>query len=128
MFALVNSGHYDDNDLFDPETEEERQYADYNEVINDTEIVSCVASEPLYEDYDYAHEDHTDSKFDDCCAMWPDSGPMSHKKAELEFVYFTGSDMDANIQGYNPDAGMIRAEAAREEARRPTSNTSSNLT
>ena len=57
VFVLVDSGHYDDNDLFDPEAEEERQYADYDEAINDTEIVGCVASEPLYKDDDYAHED-----------------------------------------------------------------------
>ena len=99
MFALVNSGHYEDNDLFDPEAEEERQYADYDEAINDTEIVDCVATEPLYEDDDYAHEDHTDSKFDDCRAMWPGGGPMPHEKAELEIVYFTGSNSGANIQG-----------------------------
>ena len=36
--------------------------------------------------------------------------------------------MGANIQGYNSDAGIIRAEVAREEARRPTSNAPSNLT
>ena len=104
--------------LFDPETEEERQYPNYDEAINDTEIVGCVASEPSYEDDDYAHVDHTDPKFDDCRDMWPnsssDGGPMPHEKAELEFVYFTGSDMGANIQGNNPDAGMIRAKAARE--------------
>ena len=87
-----------------------------------------MAAEPSYEDDDYAHEDHTDPNFDDCCTMWPDGGPMPHEKAELEFVYFTGSDMGANIQGYNPDAGMLRAEAAREEARRPTSNDPINLT
>ena len=116
VFALVNSSPDDDDDLFNPEAEEERQYADYEEAINDTEIVGCVTSEPSYNDDDYAHEDHTDSKFDDCRAMWPNGSPMPHEKAELEFVYFTGSDMGANIQGYNPDAGMIRAEAAREEA------------
>ena len=53
---------------------------------------------------------------------------MAHEKVELEFVYFTGSNMGANIQGYNPDARMLRAEAAREEARRLTSNVPSNLT
>ena len=36
--------------------------------------------------------------------------------------------MGANIQGYNPDAGLVRPEAACEEARRLTSNTPSNLT
>ena len=36
--------------------------------------------------------------------------------------------MGANIQGYNPDTDMIRTEAAREETKRPTSNTPSNLT
>ena len=128
MFALVDSGHYENDDLFDPEAEEKRQYADYDDAINDTEIVSCVAAEPLYEDTNYAHEDHTDPMFDDCRVMWPDGGPMPHEKAELEFVYFTGSDMGANIQGYNPDTGMLRAGAAREETRRPTSNAPSNLT
>ena len=87
-----------------------------------------MASEPSYEDDDYAHEDHTDPKFDDCRAMWADGGPMPHEKVEFEFVYFTGSNMGANIQGYNPDARIIRVEAAREEARRPTSNAPSNLT
>ena len=36
--------------------------------------------------------------------------------------------MGANIQGYNPDAGIVRPEAAREEARRPTLNALNNLT
>ena len=36
--------------------------------------------------------------------------------------------MGANIHGYNPDAGIVRSEAAREEAKRPTSNAPSNLT
>ena len=74
VFALVNSGHYEDNNLFDPEAEEERQYADYDEAINDNEIVGCMAVEPSYEDDDYTHEDRTDPKFDDCRAMWP-GGP-----------------------------------------------------
>ena len=43
-------------------------------------------------------------------------------------VYFTGSDFGANIQGGNPDAGIVRPEVAREMARRPTSNAPSNLT
>ena len=128
VFVLVNSGHYEVDDLFDPEAEKEKQYADYDEAINDTEIVGCVSIEPTYEDDDYIHEDHNDSTFDGCRAIWPRGGPMAHEKAELEFVYFTGSDMGANIQDYNPDAGLVRPEAAREETRRPTSNTPSNLT
>ena len=86
-----------------------------------------MAVEPTYEDDDYIHEDHTDSKSDDCRAIWFCGGPIAHEKAELEFVYFTGSNMGANIQGYNPDARMVRPEAAREEARRLTSNAPSNL-
>ena len=42
-FTLVNSGHYEDDNLFDSETKEEKQYADYDEAINNTEIVGCVA-------------------------------------------------------------------------------------
>ena len=60
--------------------------------------------------------------------MWPRGGPMAHEKAELELVYFTGSKMGANIQGCKPDAGMVRPEAAREEARRLISNAPNNLT
>ena len=56
-----------------------------------------MAVEPTYEDNDYIHEDHNDPKFDDCRAMWPLGGPIAHEKAELEFMYFTGSDMGANI-------------------------------
>ena len=82
VFALVNSGLYEDDDLFDPEAEEEKHYADYDEAINDTKIVACVAVEPTYEDDDYIHEDHNDPKFDDCRAMCPDGGPMPHEKAE----------------------------------------------
>ena len=58
MFVLVNSGFDEDDDLFDPETEEEKQYTDYNEAINDNEIVGCVAVESTYDDDDYIHEDH----------------------------------------------------------------------
>ena len=130
MFELVNYGHYEDNNLFDPEAKEEKQYADYDEAINDTEIVGCVATESTHEDDDYDHEDSNNPKCDDCRSMWVYGGPMAHKKAKLEFVYFTGSNMgaSANIQGYNLDAGMVRPEAAREETRRLTSNAPSNLT
>ena len=128
MFALVNSGFDEDDDMLDLEAKEEKQYADYNEAINVNEIVGCVAVEPTYEDDDYIHEDHQDLKFDDCRTMRPGGGPIPHEKAELEFIYFTGSDMGANIQGYNPDAVIVRPEAAREEARRPTSNAPSDLT
>ena len=82
----------------------------------------------MYEDDAYFHVNHNDPIFDDCRAMWPGGGPMPHEKAELEVVYFTGSDFVANIQGYNPDAGIVRPEATREMARRPTSNAPSNLT
>ena len=78
VFALIKSWHYEDNDLFDPEAEEERQYADYDKAINAIKIIGCAATEPLYENDDYAHEDHTDSKFDDYHAMWPGGGPMPH--------------------------------------------------
>ena len=32
---------------------------------------------------------------------------MVHEKVELEFVCFTGSNMGANIQGYNPDVQLF---------------------
>ena len=128
VFALVNSGHYEDDGIFDPESKKKKHHADYDEAINDTEIFGCVAAELLYEDDDYAHEDHTNPNFDECRSMWVRGGPMAHEKVELEFVYFTRSDMGANIQGYNSDAGMVRPEAAREETRRLTSNAQSNLT
>ena len=53
---------------------------------------------------------------------------MPHEKAEVEVVYFSGSDFGGNIQGYNPDTGIIYPEVAREMTRRPTSNAPSNVT
>ena len=115
-------------DLFDPEAEEEKYYADCNEALNNNEIIGSVTVEPTCADDDYIHVNHTDPKFDNCRAGWPGGGPMPHEKGEMEVVYFTGSDFGGKIQGYNPDAGIVRPEVAREMARRPTSNAPSNLT
>ena len=52
VFVLINSGFYEDDNKFDPETEEERYYTDCNEALNNNKIVGCVTTEPMYEDDD----------------------------------------------------------------------------
>ena len=128
VFAMIHSNNEDEN-RFDPEAEEERQYADYQDALNDTEIVGCVTAVVTYEDDDYNHVPHTDSRFDACAAGWPGPiTPMPNEKAEVEHVYFCGSDYNNNIQGFDMNPGRVHPEVAREMARRPTSNAPSNNT
>ena len=128
MFAIIHSNNEDEN-RYDPEAEEKRQYADYQEALNDTEIVGCVTTEPTYENDDYVHVPHTDSRFDACAAGWPGPiTPMPHEKAEVEVVYFSGSDYNDNIIGFNMNPEIVFPEVARERARRPTSNAPGNTT
>ena len=126
VFVLINSGFDEDVNKFDPEAEGENYYADCDEAFNDNEIVGCVAKEPTYEEDDYVRVDQTNPRFDNIEKQKPDGGPMPHKKMELEGVYFTGSDFTGNTLGFNPDAGIVYLETAREMARRPMSNAPSN--
>ena len=78
VFVLIDSGIDKDDAKFDPKAEEERYYDDYNEALNDIKTVGCVVVEPMYEDDDYKHIDHTDPFFDGCHNMWcpPHHGGM----------------------------------------------------
>ena len=62
---MIDSNYNEDDNRFDPKAEEERNYADYQEALNDNEIVGCVTAEPTYEEDDYNHIPHTDPRFDD---------------------------------------------------------------
>ena len=53
---------------------------------------------------------------------------MLHEKAEVEVVYFSGSDYNDNIMGFKMNPERVFPELARERARRPTSNAPSNTT
>ena len=53
--------------------------------------------EPSYEDNDYDFIDHNDEQFKEIFNMWCNGGPMAHKKAELEFEFFTGRDFLGNV-------------------------------
>ena len=114
---------------YDPEAEEGRQYADYQEVLKDTEIVGCVTVEPTYAEDDYIHFPHTHPRFDVIRIGWPGpNNPMPHKKAEEEQVYMTGSDSNDNTHGFNMNPEKIYPEVAREIARRPTCTAPGNNT
>ena len=54
--------------------------------------------------------------------MWYDGRPMPHEKAELEGEFFTGSDFQGNICGFNPNPEIVHPAVLREKKRRPTSN------
>ena len=86
-----------------------------------------LAVEPTYDDDDYVYTDYTDPIFDDYHNMWSDGGPMPHEKIDLESAYFTGSNFSRNHLSCNPNARIVYQNVARERARRPTSNTPSNL-
>ena len=121
VYAMINSGFNGEPDAFDPETEEEKYYANCNATLNDNEIVRCVTVEPTYKEDDYEWVDFNDSRFDDIKAGWPDGSPILDEKMELKYVYFTGSDFIGNRLGFNPDAGLVYPVVTREMARRTTS-------
>ena len=65
VFVMIDSNYDEDDNRFDPEAEEERNYEDYQEALNDNEIVGCVTAEPTYEEDNYIHIPHIDPRFDD---------------------------------------------------------------
>ena len=113
VYAMITSGFNEETDMFDPEAEEEKYYADCNAALIDNEIVGCVTVKPTYEDDDYEWVDFNDPRFDDIKAGRPDGGPMPDQKIELEHVYFYGSDFIGNCLGFNPDAGLVYPVVAR---------------
>ena len=100
----------------------------FEEAMNNSEMVGCVTVEPTYEEDDYDHIPHTDEEFDEVREGYSDGGPMPSEKAEVESPFFTGSKCRSIVFGFNMDPGRIHPEAAREMARRPTSNAPSNRT
>ena len=46
VFVMINSGFNEETDMFHPEAEEEKYYADCNDTFNDNKIVGCVTAEP----------------------------------------------------------------------------------
>ena len=104
-------------------------YADYEEALNDTEIVGCVTVEPTYEEDDSDHIPHTYPRFERVQTGWPGpNNPMPHKKTEDEQPYFTGSDCNSIIHGFNMNPTRVYPEVACEMSRRPTSNAPGNDT
>ena len=55
-------------------------------------------------------------------------GPMLHKKAEVKQPYFTGSECNSIVHGFNMNPTKVYPEVAREMARRPTSKAPGNTT
>ena len=53
--------------------------------------------------------------------------PCPHKKIELEGVNFTGSNFSGDNLGYNSNLVILYPKLTLENARRPTSNTLSNI-
>ena len=114
---------------YDPQAEEEKMYADYEEALNDTGIVECVTVEPTYEEDDYDHIPYTHPRFERVRTGWPGpNNPMPHKKAEEEQPYFTGSNCNSIIHGFNMNLTKVYLEVARKMARKPTSNAPGNDT
>ena len=101
---------------------------DYQEALNDNGIVGFVTAEPTYGEDDYLHISHTDPRFVNIRTGWPDPGPMSHEKLDVEILYFSGSDFSENNMGFNMNSGRIYPEVASERARIPTSNAPANTT
>ena len=62
---MITSGFNEETDMFDPEAEEEKYYADCNAALIDNEIVGCVTVKPTYEDSVYDWMDFNDSRIDD---------------------------------------------------------------
>ena len=120
VFAMINSGFNKETNMFDPKTEEEKYYADFNAALIDNKIIGCVTTKSTYDHDDYMWVDFNDSKFDDIKAGWPDGGTMPHEKMELKHVYFCASDFIGNCLGFNPDAGLVYPVVAREMARTAT--------
>ena len=126
VFAMINAN---DDSGYDPQEEDDVVYADFEEAMNNSEIVGCVTTERTYEEDDYDHIPHTHKKFDEVREGWsPEGGPMPHEKAELENPFFTGSECRSIVYGFNMDPNKVHPEVAREIARRPTSNAPSHLT
>ena len=78
-------------------------------------------SELSYDD-DYTYVSHIDEIYRDVFNLWPDDGPMQHKKAELEAVLFIGSNYARNTYGLNMYPTRVHPVALREHRRQPTSN------
>ena len=55
-------------------------------------------------------------------------GPMPHEKAELEQPFFTGSECNSIVYGFNMNPNKVYPEVVREMARRPTSKAPGNIT
>ena len=124
-FAMINANG---DSSYDPQEEDDVVYADFEEAMNNSEIVGCVTTERTYEEDDYDHVPHTHKKFDGVRDGYSDCAPMLHKKAEIESPFFTGSECRSIVYGFNMDPGKVHPEAAQEIARRPTSNAPNNLT
>ena len=127
VLALIESGHETDESMFDLEADEEEYYNEFYRAF-DNEIIGAVLAqvEPSYEDDDYDFIDHNDEQFKDIYNMWCDGGPMAHKKAELEFEFFTGSAFPGKVCGYNSNPKKVHPAVLREKKRRPTSNAPDN--
>ena len=73
---------------------------------------------------DYVHVPHTDPRFNNVRGGWQGESPMPHEKAEIEHVYFCGSDCSNNNHGFNMHPERVYSEVAREVARRRSLNAS----
>ena len=104
-------------------------YADYEEALNDSEIVGCVTVEPTYEEDNYDHISHTHPIFEEVQTGWPrHGGLMPQKKVEVKQPCFTGSECNSIVHGFNMNPNKVYPEVAREMARRPTSKAPGNNT
>ena len=127
VLALIESGHNTDGTMFDLDVDEEEYYNECNKAF-DNEIVGTVVAqtEPSYRDDDYESIDYKVKIFKPIYEMWCSGGPMPHKKAELEGIFFTASNFPGNISGSNPESGNVHAVVSREMKRRLTLNVLTN--
>ena len=108
VFAMISAN---DDGSYDPQDEDEKVYADYEEAINDSEIVGCVTVEPTYVEDGYNHILHTHSMFEEIRTGWPrQAGPMPHEKAELKQPYFTGSECNSIVHRFNMNPNKVYPE------------------
>ena len=108
VFAMINANN---NSGYDPQDEKDEVYADFEEAMNNSEIVGCVTVEPTYAEDDYIYIPHTDEKFDEIREGWPPVGsPMPHEKAELEHSFFTGSECNSIVYGFNMNPNKVYPE------------------
>ena len=108
VFAMISAN---DDGGYDPQDEEEEVYADFEEAMNNSEIVGCVTEEPTYAEDDYIHIPHTHQMFDEIKEGWPPvGGPMPCEKAELEQPFFTGSECNSIVFGCNMNSNKVYPE------------------